>query len=84
MPSLALDKPLVDASWATVNDIHVSAPRPHVYLFPPYELLIPQRSLDLMWNCNSISVVLVHDSVFGPKYPIVEQFQRKLKIKITS
>ena len=29
------------------------------------------------WHC-------IHDSVFGPKYPIVEQFQRKLKIKITS
>ena len=27
--------------------------------------IILQGSLDLMWNCNSISVVQVHDSVFA-------------------
>ena len=48
------------------------------------ELLIPQRSLDLMCNCNSISVVQVHDSVFGPKYPIVEQFQRNKNYLMTA
>ena len=33
--------------------------------------IILQGSLDLMWNCNSISVVQVHDSVFVAPFEVL-------------